>query len=123
MNNSRTFSIFRYSPYFIRRKQTDVYDHSVVIKQGNYFQYYDDASFVHSLAEKIIAQSSSIINKNSHFYTIFLLLLTVFYIYYMITVLREKINLLDDSEQYHYFDNYECEIPLVLWFKKGHRLQ
>lgn len=111
MSHNQPISIFRRSP---RRKQID----NLIIEQENHIQSIGDIPIVHDLFEQILIQPSTIINHNDYLYMIYLLVLIIFYIYYIIIILQEKTNLFDD----YYFDNYEREIPRLLWFKKGYRL-
>jgi hypothetical protein len=91
----------------------------LLIEPDNHNQSIGDTP---DLFEQIIIQPSRIINHQDYLYMIYLLLLIVFYVYYMIIILQGKTNLFEDNEQYYYFDNYEREIPRLLWFKKGYRL-
>ncbi len=119
MSHHQTISIFRRSPYSNRRKQID----HLLIEQENHIQSIGDTPIVDDFLEQIIIQPSLInINHNDYFCMIYLLLLISFYIYYIRIILQEKTNLFDDNEQYYYFDNYEREIPRLLWFKKGYQL-
>ncbi|CAF3593444.1 unnamed protein product [Rotaria sp. Silwood1] len=122
MSHNQSISTFHHSSYPIRKKQIDSHHNYYIIQQENNFQSIDDTLFVHNLLQQINIQPSTDINHNDYFYIIYLLLLTIFYIYYIRIIFQEKMNLFDDNEQYHYFDNYEREIPLLLWFRKGHRL-
>jgi hypothetical protein len=110
MSNNQPISTFRRLP---RRKQIN----NFLIEQENHIQSIGDTPIVHDILEQILLQPSININHNDYIYMIYLLLLIIFYIYYIIIILQEKPN-----EQYYYFDNYEHEIPLLLWFKKGYRL-
>jgi hypothetical protein len=103
LNNSS----FRRSPYSIRRKQIDFPPNP----QENYIQSIGDTPFVDELIEQIIVQPPRIIHYNDYIYMIYLLVLTIFYIYYIIIILQDKFD-----------DNYEHEIPRLLWFRKGYRL-
>jgi hypothetical protein len=114
MSNNQSISTFRRSPYSIRRKQIDHF----IIEQENNIQSIGDTPFIHDLIEQIIIQPSVVINSNDYIYMIYLLLLIIFYIYYLIIILQNKTNLFDD----YYFDNYEREIPRLLWFKRGYQL-
>jgi len=110
MSHNQPISTFRRSP---RRTQ---------IEQENHIESIGDTPIVHDLLEQILIQPSTIVNHNDYLYMIYLLVLIIFYIYYIIIILQEKTNLFNDNEQYYYFDNYEREIPRLLWFKKGYRL-
>jgi hypothetical protein len=111
MSHNQPISIFRRSH---RRKQID----NLIIEQDNHIQSIGDTPIIHDIFEQILIQPSIIINHNDYIYMIYLLVLIIFYIYYIIIILQEKTNLFDD----YYFDNYEREIPRLLWFKKGYRL-
>jgi len=115
MSHNQPISTFRRSP---RRKQID----HLIIEQENHIQSIGDQPIVDDLLEQIFIQPSTIINHNDYLYMIYLLVLIIFYIYYLRIILQEKTNLFNDNEQYYYFDNYEREIPRLLWFKKGYRL-
>jgi hypothetical protein len=99
---------FRRSPYSIRIKQRD-----------NHIQSSGDT---HDVLEQIIVQPSAVINSNDYLYMIYLLLLAICYVYYIVIILQEKTPRFDDNDQYYYFDNYEREIPRLLWFRKGYVL-
>lgn len=121
MSNNQSISIFRRSPYSNRRKQIDFHHNR---EQENNLQSIGDTPFIHDLIEQIIIQPSTVINYNDYLYMIYLILLAIFYIYYITIILQQKSNLFDDdNEQYYYFDNYEREIPRLLWFRKGYRLR
>ncbi|CAF2591402.1 unnamed protein product [Rotaria sp. Silwood2] len=122
MSYNQSISTLHHSPYSIRKKQINFHHNYYIIEQKNNFQSIGDTLFVHDLFEQVIVQPSTNINYNDYFYMIYLLLLTIFYIYYIRIIFQEKTNLLDDNELYHYFDNYERKIPLLLWFRKGYRL-
>ncbi|CAF1268579.1 unnamed protein product [Rotaria sordida] len=122
MSHNQSISIFHHSVYPIRKKQIDFHHNYFIIKQKNNFQSIDNTCFIHDLFQQIIVQPSTNINYNDYFYMIYLLLLTIFYIYYIRIIFQEKMNLFNDNEQYDYFDNYEHEIPVLLWFRKGYRL-
>ncbi|CAF0959842.1 unnamed protein product, partial [Rotaria sordida] len=91
--------------YPIRKKQIDFHHNYFIIKQENNFQSIDNTCFIHDLFQQIIVQPSTNINYNDY-----------------LIIFQEKMNLFNDNEQYDYFDNYEHEIPVLLWFRKGYRL-
>jgi len=123
MSHNQSISTFRRSPYSNRRKHIDFRPNHFIIEQENHLQSIGDTPFIHDFIEQIIVQPSTVINYNDYLYMIYLLILAIFYIFYIIIILQEKTNLFDDHEQYYYFDNYEREIPRLLWLRKGYRLR
>ena len=74
-----------------------------------HIQSIGDSPFI----EQIFVQPVRIINSNDYIYMIYLLLLTIGYIYYIIIIFQDKTN--ED-----YYSQYE--ISRLLWFRKGYRL-
>lgn len=114
MSNNRLLSTFRH----LRRKQINIHSNHFLIEQENHIQSTGDNSYF----EHIHIQPSTIINYNDYLYMIYLFILSIFYFYYIRIILQEKTNQFDDNDLYSYFDNYEREIPRLLWFRKGYRL-
>ncbi len=85
-----------------------------MIKQIDFhIQSIGDSPFIDELIEQILVQPTRIIHYNDYIYMIYLLLLTMGYIYYIIIIFQDKTN-----EDYH----SEYEISRLLWFRKGYRL-
>jgi hypothetical protein len=100
-----SYSLFRRSP---RRKQIDHY----LIESENHIQSIGDTPIL----EQIIFQPPlNIIDHHDYLYMIYILILILFYIYYLIILLQDKTNRFVD------YDQFEREIPRLLWFKKGYR--
>ncbi|UJR37346.1 hypothetical protein I4U23_030054 [Adineta vaga] len=102
--------------YLSRRKRRDFRSNHLIREQENHIHSTGDASFVSNL----LVQPLSVIHYDDYLYLIYLFLLMIFYTCYITMILQDKINLFDDNEQYYYFDNYERQIPRLLWFRKGH---
>ena len=81
-----------------------------------------DASLVDDLLEQDAAQpSTTVTDSHDSLYLIYLLLLALFYVSYLTVLVRLAPSLVLDEHDDDYFDNYEREIPRLLWFRKGHR--
>ena len=81
-----------------------------------------DAFLVDDLLEQAAAQSSTTVtDSHDYLYLIYLLLLALFYVSYLTVLVVRRAPSLVLDEHDDYFDNYEREIPRLLWFRKGHR--
>lgn len=125
MINDQSLSSFYYSLYINRRKQRDFYHEQFVIGQKTNIQSTVNNRFTKDSLQQIAVQPSTQNNLHDYLYIIYFLLLIIFYVYYTTFILRASTYLSDkdsDDEQYHYFDNYERQMPFLLWFRKGYQL-
>ncbi|CAF1633660.1 unnamed protein product [Adineta ricciae] len=104
-----------------RRKQRR--DSSTIRERDNHIQSTGDAPFIRQLLEQLAVRQLSVIHYDDYLYLIYLFLLTIFYICYLTMIFQDKLNFFVDNDQSSYFDNYERQIPRLLWFRKGYQFR